>query len=227
MPNFPTIAGFSGTLGDALGASKIGPPQIGGVDYLKIDFETGNWLCGQEGDDVSGDLVIINTNSIQHGWITWSGQRPHKMFVSFVQELPMAPAPIGQDMPDEARSMCGSFADDGGPFQFDTSSYGGRKGVDVLLAEIKAHAATGSQHLYPKCKLSNESYANKQRGGKLVFNPVFEVVAWCDVDGNEEGGKAKAVTKQETKAEPAAETEPEAVDAPAEPVRRRRRAPAA
>ena len=231
MSNFPVIAGFTGTLSDALSKSKVNETQTNsGADYLNLNTHTGNWTAGQEQDDVSGDLILVNTASLRHGWTIWSGNKPYRTHVSFIQDMPMAPEPMGSpqkpDMPEEARSFLAAF-EDGVPCEYDTCTMGGREGVDVLFAAVKAHAASGSEFLYPKCRLANASYPNKHRGGKLMYTPVFEVVAWCDVDGNEEGGKAKAVTKQETKAEPAAETEPEAVDAPAEPVRRRRRAPAA
>ena len=226
MPNFPTIAGFSGTLGDALGASKIGPPQIGGVDYLKIDFETGEWLLGQDGEIVTDEEILVNTPTIQHGWILWSGGRPQKSFVGFTQGLPPAMASIGDDHPSEGRSFQGALVDDGDMLAFDTNRYGGRKGVDVLLGKIKAHAAEGSKHLYPRVKLTSESYANKKRGGKLTYNPVFEIVAWCDDNGNEEPADAKKIAAKPadvTASDEATETD----SGPVEPVRRQRRKAAA
>ena len=109
--------------------------------------------------------------------------------------------PIGEDYPSEARSFQGALVDDGEMLAFDTNSYGGRKGIDVLLGKIKAHSAVGSKHLYPKVKLTSESYANKKRGGKLTHNPVFELVAWCDQEGNEEGDTPEQVEDQTAEAE--------------------------
>jgi hypothetical protein len=182
-------------------------------------------LLGQDAEDVTDELVLVNTTTIQHGWILWSGGRPAKNFVGFNQDLP-APMPgIGEDQPSEGRAFQGALVDDGEMLAFETSSYGGRKGVDTLLGKIKAHAAEGSQHLYPKIRLTSESYANKKRGGKLVFNPIFEIAAWCDQEGNEEGEPStqiEAATPTETVVEAPAEPEATA-DAPPKRQRRQRK----
>jgi hypothetical protein len=193
MTNFPTVMNTN-DLSSALANSQVQETnQVGGVSFLKMDFETGDWLLGQGQDLVTGEELLVNTPTICHGWILWSGGKPQKSMVSFTQQLPMPMAAVGTDSPSEGRSLQGAMVDDGDPIAFDSNSYGGRKGVDALLGAIKAHAASGSQHLYPKVKLTSESYANKNRGGKLVFNPVFEIVAWCDEDGNQEDGAAPQV----------------------------------
>jgi hypothetical protein len=214
MPtNFPTVMNPS-DLSTALAQSQVQETTgLAGFSFLKIDFETGEWLLGQDGDIVTDEEILVNTTTIQHGWILWSGGRPNKSFVGFTQPLPQPMEAIGDDHPSEARSFQGALIDDGEPLAFDTNSYGGRKGIDVLLGKIKAHSAEGSTFLYPRVKLTSESYANKKRGGKLTYNPVFEIVAWCDTDGNEEG---------EAPAQVEAQPEPEA-EAPAEPKKRQRR----
>jgi len=211
--NFPTVMNPT-DLATALASSQVQETTgLAGFSFLKMDFENGEWLLGQDSDDVTNYELLVNTPSIQHGWILWSGGRPNKTFVSFTQPLPQPMEAIGDDYPSEARSFQGALIDDGEPLAFDTNSYGGRKGIDVLLGKIKAHAAKGSKHLFPKVKLTSESYANKKRGGKLTYNPVFEIVAWCDNDGNEEG-KAPAQV--------AAPSE-EVAEAPEEPKKRQRR----
>lgn len=185
MANFPTVVNPADLAG-ALAGSQIQETAGGGQSYLKIDFETGEWLLGAEGNLVTNEDILINTPSIQHGWILWSGGRPQKKFVGFIHALPVPMDAIGPDVPSEARSMQAAMVDDGEMVSFDTNSYGGRKGVDTLLGKIKAHSAEGSQYLYPKVTLTSESYANAKRGGKLTYNPVFEIVAWCDQNGSEE-----------------------------------------
>lgn len=181
MSNMPTVMNPQ-DLSTALANSQVNETAEGGSAFLKMEHTTGDWVAGQDADEVSGDELIINTPSIQHGWILWSGGRPNKVMVPFTQVLPQPMPPIGSDSPSEGRSLQGAFVDDGSPVVFDTNSYGGRKAVDKLLAAIKAHAATGSKDLYPKVKLASESYANKKHGG-TTYNPVFEVVAWCDGEG--------------------------------------------
>lgn len=226
--NFPTVMNPQ-DLTTALANSQVQETSnLAGFSFLKIDFESGEWLLGQDSDIVTGDEILVNTASIMHGWILWSGGRPNKSLVGFTQPLPTPMDSIGEDTPSEARSFQGALIDDGEPIAFDTNSYGGRKGVDVLLGKIKAHSAEGSKHLYPKVKLTSESYANKKRGGKLVYNPVFEIVAWCDQDGNEEG-KAPAQVEDKsaagkTDSAPADNTDPAATEQPKRQRRKRRSA---
>ncbi len=199
--NFPTVMNPT-DLSTALAGSQVQETTgLAGFSFLKMDFETGEWLLGQDADIVTDEEILVNTASIQHGWILWSGGRPNKSFVGFPQPLPQPMEPIGEDYPSEARSFQGALVDDGEMLAFDTNSYGGRKGIDVLLGKIKAHSAVGSKHLYPKVKLTSESYANKKRGGKLTHNPVFELVAWCDQEGNEEGDTPEQVEDQTAEAE--------------------------
>ena len=203
--NFPTVMNPT-DLTAALAGSQIQETTgLAGFSFLKMDFESGEWLLGQDGDIVTNEEVLINTTTIQHGWILWSGGRPNKAFVGFTQPLPQPMEAIGDDYPSEARSLQGALVDDGEMLAFDTNSYGGRKGVDVLLGKIKAHSAEGSQFLYPKVKLTSESYANKKRGGKLTYNPMFEIAAWCDSEGNEEGEPVEQIAAQPEEAEAEAE----------------------
>ena len=222
MVNLPSVMNVN-DLSSALAGSQVQETTgLAGFSFLKMDFESGDWLIGQDSDIVTNEEVLVNTTTIQHGWILWSGGRPAKSFVGFTQPLPVAMDAIGEDFPSEARSFQGALVDDGEMLAFDTNSYGGRKGVDVLLGKIKAHAAEGSQFLYPKVKLTSESYANKKRGGKLTHNPLFEIVEWCDNEGNTEGDPAPQVAAPK---EPEGEAEAEPVaDAPVKRQRRKKNA---
>jgi hypothetical protein len=202
--NFPAVMNPT-DLSTALAQSQVQETTgLAGFSFLKMDFESGEWLLGQDADIVTDEEILVNTTTIQHGWILWSGGRPNKSFVGFTQPLPQPMEAIGEDQPSEARSFQGALIDDGTMLAYDVNSYGGRKGIDVLLGKIKAHSAEGSKFLFPKVKLASESYANKKRGGKLTFNPVFEIIAWCDNDGNEEG---EAPAQVEGPADPGAEVE--------------------
>lgn len=209
MSNFPTVIDPS-DLSTQLSQSAVQQTsQAAGVSFLKMDFESGDWLLGQDQDVVTDEEVLVNTASFKHGWILWSGGRPNKNMVGFTFDLPMPMENVGDDYPSEARSFDGALFDDGTPLVFDTSSYGGRKGADSLLGAVKSHSAEGSEHLYPLVKLTSESYANSKRGGKLTYNPVFEIIAWCDQEGNKEGPKAAQVEDQsEAAEEPAEEAQP-------------------
>ena len=203
--NFPTVMNPA-DLSTALAQSQVKETTgLPGFSFLKMNSESGEWFLGQDAEIVTDCDLLINTATIQHGWILWSGNRPNKSFAAFNQPLPQPMESIGDDHPSEARSFQGALIDDGEPLAYDTNSYGGRKGIDVLLGKIKAHSAEGSKHVFPKVTLTSESYENKKRGGKLTFNPVFKIVAWCDNDGNEEGeapAQVEAKPEAEVSAEP-------------------------
>ena len=194
MSKFPTVVSAN-ELTDMFAGSQVQQTnQSAGVAFLKMDFETGEWLLGREAENVTLMEIHVNSPSIKHGWILWSGGRPTKNMVAINQGIPMPMAAVGGDEPSEARSFEGSLVDDLEPLQFDTASYGGRKGVDALLAAIiQKSTMEKSQFIFPKVSLESESYASTQRGGKLIYNPVFKVVAWYDGEGNEEAEKAPAV----------------------------------
>lgn len=160
----------------------------GGQSFVRFDFETGEFSHGRHQEDLTGVDILVNTSTYRHGWVLWVGGRPTKVSVPFTEELPQPMANVGEDYPSEMRGFDAALMDDGTQLAFETSSYGGRKGADVLLGEIKAKAATGSAYLYPLVTLTSESYPNAKRGGRLTYNPVFEVVGWFDQEGNEEGG---------------------------------------
>lgn len=190
---FPTVVKPT-ELATALQQSKITEtPAGGGTNYLRFAFETGEYFIGKDNDEVTGDEVLINTQSIKHGWILWSGGKPKKSFVPFTQDLPMPMEPIGEDQPAEGRSIMGAFLPDGEPFQFDTSSYGGRKAIDQLLSQIQAKAATGSDYLYPKCRLDSESYQTTKGKKRTIFNPFLTIIGWCDMNGTPEGDTPEAI----------------------------------
>tara|TARA_R110000822_G_C15124934_1_gene474442 strand:+ start:105 stop:731 length:627 start_codon:yes stop_codon:yes gene_type:complete len=190
-------------LAGALANSQVQETSGGGVSFLKMDFNTGAWTLGQDAEDVTGDQVLVNTESIGHGWILWSGGRPNKRMVSFTEQLPMQMDAIGKDTPSEARTFNGAMYDDQTQLSFDSNSYGGRKGVDTLLGQIKAHASTGSGFLYPLVELTSENYPGTGlRQGKINYNPVFEVVGWRNKEGNMEGEAAGAIAPPEAEEAP-------------------------
>jgi len=229
MSTFPVVMSATDLAG-ALAKSQVNETQAGGVDFLKMEFDSGEWVSGQGGDVCTGEEILIFTPSIRHGWILWTGGRPKKVWARFTEALPPEIDPVTNvkgevDEASEARGFEAAFVSDRSMISMDTNSYGGRKGIDALLNTIKVEAARGGTHLYPLVKLSSESYAGSgMRKGKLNYNPVFEFVAWCDEAGNRAGGTPVPVVDNSgppaaARAEPTAETTP--------PARQRRRRAAA
>lgn len=195
--------------------------------FLSFNGKTGAWAMGQEEQDATNAEAIINSATMQHGYVRWGTKPPEKAFSLIFQPYPDKPNSVeGTDYEgrpktfnaEEARQVTGKFIDDDkdlGQFIFNTSSMGGVENMDKLFDEIVLKAQDGTAFVFPVIVLDNEWY--KRSTGK-VFKPVFEVVRWCDEDGNVENAKLKA---PEAAHDDEPEAEPEPVEEP--PKRRRRR----
>jgi hypothetical protein len=214
----------------ALNQSKVQETRTGGVQHMKFGSVTdGGWVCGANADDISEAEMLINTQSLRHGWHLWCDGALTETMVSFVAGLPAEPEPVKDknkkiQQATEAREIQGMIFDEDGegfPAQYAASSFGARAAVDGLFNAIRARAATEAEFLYPLVKLTNtgEPYENKYKAGEMIHNPAFEILAWCNMNGDEQGEAAEKIAAPAE--EPVAE---EAVkEETAEPVRKRRR----
>lgn len=187
------------TLAKALANSQVAETPVGGTGFLKINHKNGEWSLGRDLEDVTDELIIVDTQTIKHGWFLWHAQRVSKLLVAFHQPLPLPMDPIGNDFPTEGRSFDAWMANNGDLARFDTSSHGGKKGTDILLGAIKLHASIGSRYLFPKVKLGSESYLDKTYSNAMVYNPSFSIVAWCNEAGEEEPETPQIEDKSATK----------------------------
>ena len=89
MSKFPTVVSAN-ELTDMFAGSQVQQTnQSAGVAFLKMDFETGDWLLGRDAEDVTQAEIHVNSPSIKHGWILWSGGRPTKNMVAVDKTIPM------------------------------------------------------------------------------------------------------------------------------------------
>ena len=189
---------------------------------------------------VTGEEFGLNLQSLQHGYHQWHNKKANKRMVLINQDLPTPQDPIyyqdakGKDQCDEAaeaRAFKGTF-EDGTAFDYETSTFGGRKAADAMLAELFQRAAESSAYLFPRVRLDSNSYDHSQYG--LVYEPVLTTVGWYNEDGELEGAAPKKLPKKKkakatapvVEAEEAAPVEETPSSTPAEPPRRRRRAAA-
>ena len=200
--------------------SPSGP--IGG--YLNFNSNQGRWLMS--GEDVSGAQALVNSTTMEHGWMRWGESPPVKALVSIRQAYPEKPDPIeGVDQEGnaktfyavEARQLGGKFLGDDADldqFVFNTSSMGGVENTATLYQKILLKASD-SPYCFPKVELSEESYVHPQRKNR-IYKPVWEIISWHDQDGNAENAQIADNTAEEE-------------EAPADdrPVRRRKRRKAA
>jgi hypothetical protein len=226
----PSIVASASNLAARVAAAKIPTAATGGVGgFLKFAFDDGEWTFGRDQDEVTGDVVLVNTNTICHGWILWHAAKATKVLTTFDNDMPEAPAAIGNDQPSEARAFGAAFYDNGKPGEqltFETNSFGGRKAVDTLVRAIIDRVTQGETvALYPLVKLTSESYRNKNYHNKLIHNPVFEIVDWCDQNGNK-ASAAQQLAAPERVPQPAASEGHDAESGPADEVAQAFAAPA-
>jgi len=194
---FPTTTASITDVSSALAQSKVNQNvSTGAKAFIRFDFKTGEFSFGRDNEDITESEIVVNTTSFCHGWVLWVNGTPSKVMRSFVENLPdpMPNSPTG-DSPSEARGFEARFADDPETvLMFETSSYGGRKGCDTLLNQIRARSAGGeTEYLFPVVKLESESYRSKQ--GSKIHNPLFTVVGWVNQAGDRQN-VAKQIEEQ-------------------------------
>ena len=227
--NMPTVGATTAALAATLVNNKVNPTSGGGKAFLKFDAKrTGEWLYGPEGESCTGEVFALDLQSLQHGYILWHAKKPDRRLVPINQTLPLPQDPVyytdakGKEQVDEAaeaRSLEGTFEDES-TFQLEVSSFGGRKAIDAMLAELFLRAQQGSPYLFPHVRLDTDSYEHSQYG--LVYEPVLTPVAWFAEDGTQEPEEGVKVITGETEAvTQAPEEAPE--EAPEDPKPKRRR----
>jgi hypothetical protein len=206
-------------------AQKYRRPQNRTSDgYLKFNGKTGEWTFGMEEVEVDGAEMVVNSMSIEHGYLRWGELPPVKVFTPDWEPYPERPESIeGKDQDgkdktftaEEARQFQARFVGDDeelGQCIFNTSSMGGVEKVDDLYDKIYIQSKESDGNFYfPRVKLTSEWY--KRSTGK-VYKPVFEIVGWCDANGKMHS-KADKLEAPETDDTPEQEEE--------QPTRRRRR----
>jgi len=204
--NLPAVASLSTAL-RAL-ENNIGPS---GVVLLKMD-RTGHWVYGADQTEVEEESTwAVNPFSFVHGFIAWGdGEVLAEKMVSVAQPLPeldAAPpnAKKGWETQVGMSLKCLSGEDKDMEARYTATSVGGKRSVQALAVEIAAQVEKDQSKPVPVVRLKNNHYSHKSYG--RIFTPVFEVVEWVSMNGDE---------KDE---EPAAEAAPAAEEAP----RRRRR----
>jgi hypothetical protein len=204
--NLPAVASLSTAL-RAL-ENNIGPS---GVVLLKMD-RTGHWVYGADQTEVEEESTwAVNPFSFVHGFIAWGdGEVLAEKMVSVAQPLPeldAAPpnAKKGWETQVGMSLKCLSGEDKDMEARYTATSVGGKRSVQALAVEIAAQVEKDQSKPVPVVRLKKDHYSHKSYG--RIFTPVFEVVEWVSMNGDE---------KDE---EPAAEAAPAAEEAP----RRRRR----
>jgi len=215
--NLPSVKSMSVAL------SNIRVDTSGGGTILKMD-KTGTWVFGADQTEITDDATwAINPLGFLHGFIAWGDAvvLGEKM-VAISEPLPDMPAePAGAKRGWEAQVslslLCMSGEDEGMEVRYAATSVGGKRAVQELGLTIAEQIDKDESKPVPIVKLGKEHYIHKQYG--KIFTPVFNVLKWIPMGGDEPAAAEEPVTtrrrgatkeepKQETAAAPVAATEP-------------------
>jgi hypothetical protein len=206
-----------------IGQSRATTVLAGGSKPFLRMGKDGVWVYGPEPIEVEeGSLWQVNVITAAHGWCCWkdAGDKntlAGEIMISMAQPKPPRPEPIGDTEYAEQRSFelrCVSGEDEGMEVLYKTSSLGGMKAVDKLLAEIqKAIAASRTRapgspaYVFPVLALDQDSYPHPKYGKTYI--PILDVVAWADINGNRKPDKPTLAVVPEPKPEPKPAQQPE------------------
>jgi hypothetical protein len=180
----PTVASLATALRTL--EKDVGPS---GTVILKMD-KTGHWVFGADQTEVEdGSTWAVNPFSFVHGFIAWGdGEVLGEKMVAVTQPLPevdAAPpnAKKGWETQVGMSLKCISGDDKGMEARYTTTSVGGKRSVQTLAVEIATQVETDQTKPVPVVQLKKEHYAHKSYG--RIYTPVFEVVSWASMDGEQ------------------------------------------
>lgn len=201
----------------------------GGVQYLKMLKQDGEWVYGQQDTDVEpGSEWAVNPESFMVGYIAWDdkgnlkGKEMRSVFKPVIRldELNN----VGAQWQEQCsfQMQCISGEDAGLVVEYGQSSRGGKDAFQEMVRDIRIQLSKGSTDIVPIVELKSDHYMHKTRG--KIFVPIFEIKRWVGMSGEaaaEEQDEAPQQAMQQ--AQPASTpAQQQAVEANPEPPRTRR-----
>ena len=188
--NLPSITELS----VSLRALVVEVAPLGGSAILKMD-RTGHWIFGADATEVESEaLWAVNPFSFTHGYIAWGeGVVLGEKMVSVQQPLPqLDPAPTGAIRGWEVQIgmslNCLNGQDKGIEVRYSATSLGGKRSLHTIATAIADNAKANPGKPVPVVKLGKGHYQHKSYG--RIFNPVFEIVDWVDLNGESDAPAA-------------------------------------
>jgi len=182
--NLPAVSTLSSALRSI--QAEVGPS---GVVILKMD-KTGHWVFGADQTEVEdGAVWAVNPFSFVHGFIAWGdGEVLGEKMTSVSNPLPEldeAPpsAKKGWETQVGMSLKCISGEDKGMEARFTTTSVGGKRAVQTLAVALAEQVEKDQTKPVPVVRLKKDHYAHKSYG--KIYTPVFELVEWVSMDGEE------------------------------------------
>ena len=199
--NLPAVANLSTAL-----RSLERDVGSAGVVILKMD-KTGHWVYGADQTEVEGEsLWAVNPFSFVHGYIAWGdGEVLGEQMVSVAEPLPeLSPAPPNSKRGWETQVgmslKCMGGEDKGMDARYTTTSVGGKRSVQTLALAIAAQVEKDQSTPVPLVRLKKDHYTHKSYG--KIYTPVFEIVEWISMDGNDDVAEAADEPAVETSEAP-------------------------
>jgi hypothetical protein len=195
LANLPPVTSLSTAL-RALEA-EAGPA---GVVIIKMD-KTGHWVFGADQTEAEADSTwAVNPFSFIHGFIAWGdGEVLGEKMVSVSQPLPeMDAAPAGAKRGWETQVgmslKCLSGEDKDMEARFSSTSVGGKRAVQTLAVAIANQVEADQSKPVPVVRLKKDHYSHKSYG--KIYTPVFEIVEWVGMDGEDPEEEAPAAGRR-------------------------------
>ena len=149
----------------------------------------GRWVYGQVNDAVENDARwAVNIMTLSHGWVCWTDSvKTGEVMASMLKPMPPRPEPLdGMPYKSNAASRCAVGGDsDGVELIHQMTSVGGLRAIDGLLAEIHKQLRCDPAHLLPVAGLGNRISVTHTKKYGLTYTPIYRIVGWCDLGGNE------------------------------------------
>jgi hypothetical protein len=190
LANLPSVT----TLSTALRSLSKEVAPVGFV-LVKMD-KAGYWSYGSDATEVEDDSKwAINPFSFVHGYIAWGvAEILGEKMVSVSEPLPETDAPpagaaLGWQVQIGLSLKCISGEDKGMEARFSTTSIGGKRAVQALAVLIAEQVDKEPSKPVPIVLLERDHYQHKSYG--KTFVPLFKVVEWVSMDGEEPVVEAK------------------------------------
>jgi hypothetical protein len=170
--------------------------------FLKMD-KTGHWVFGADQTEIDDNSTwAVNPFSFIHGFIAWGdGEVLGEKMVPMTQLRPqMDPPPAnskrGWELQFGCSLKCISGPDAGMEALFATNSKGGKEAVHKLGLDVAAQVVKDELKSVAIVRLRKSHYAHKSYG--RIFTPVFDIIGWMGLDGQQEETPAAEAPAVET-----------------------------
>lgn len=205
-----TLPATKDELRQALGRISAASPAKAstGLDFLKLDKGDGSWLYGRDANTVeTASRWAINPYSFTYGLICWGdGEVLEEKMVSAKYD-----AVLASDMPEiteidrntgkpykykEQHAFeltCVAGPDKGATCLYKATSYGGLKALGEMSDKMKAQNEI-SDEVVPIIQLDSSWYKHDKFG--RIFNPIFDIISWTDMDATEAPDEPEQVEEE-------------------------------